>query len=1436
MSLKRQLIVIHVFFAMLGIAVLIAIGARLMGRRVVAPHDKSGILIPDADVVQALTDPATRVATARECGRKKDRSAVPILRGFAKDRNPEVRLACVWALGETGDPEAIYALRVRMGDIDVNVRKAAAEALGKMGGSGAGNAIYSLVDGLNDQSLEVQIASVEGLGMLKEQAASEALQGALAAGVDVEVRRAAVRVLSRRDDHDATKLLCRAISDLDAGVRLTAMTALNKRRTEQTYRSIAQALRDSDASVRAVALEAIAGIGKPILPHVKTVLPQTPHMEARFATVGLLAEIETDEAVEAMLEMLEGLGRRSGQSGPKLRDAIVKALAPRGKSALAALTKCVINGESSRLAEQAAGELCRRIGKPAVKPVSDGILRWKLYHDPEELKLWVNVLGDIGDPGAVEALNRALSQDIDGMDVLVAEARAKIEEKSKCRLPPAKPHKVAFHQEVPEMKSLNLPTSVRPPTTKRVTHIPDDGVVHLCLRGALLWPPNRTPRDLDVEMIRRDGKWVDSVWGRSIFYNRQHYPGRILGSSGNGDETTIRFGVALSDDGYVRGGYGEYTVHLGRDQGKGLTGRFDGHYDLRERKGHAHVECREGKVALPTQLTVEPGSHPRLFFRKRDLPVLRARARTELGRKIVKALIQKVVSGKAYDWRGRWNAVAYAGEVDRALAQGLLAHLFDDPLHGRRAARNVMIHNEHDPYAGEHGGPELPCLARMGFGYDLAYDYITEDERVGMLPRLLQFMHVITARHGMLGSYGDGQTGFACPLALALTREKGKLDVFPPKPVRAVAEVPGEKELVQRKGIPVNSLAKGRMLKGWLIAGPFDYSGDDPKPLANLGGPAKARPRENVPASYGGLTFRFVPLPKDAYLEAPGFGGKDACLKIPAAAPHSVSFLYSVLEVGKRQGVLLDCVHPVNQQTPKVWVNGREVVHGAAMPLEPGYYHIMLEVRGMVTSPYLFEVDAGYWHGRKKVYEFTMQEYKDAAARHEETGKLQSVRAILGYVRRGFRNRMRYEVDNARKGGYPLLGGLEFGVAAYQNAVGEPIVRDVPMPVDAFPALAWSRLNPARIPEIIHLAMPEIQAALLWEFNRAYLPDGLGKLRTPALIHTLVNYPMGVKARHPDEVLPQHTSEPDNGSYAFYGPKGRFSLRVNTRNRQASRTVTHLPKAGSFRLRGMGADWILDAGLARSRVWHPREEAPKRGVPWILEQDGDSSKRFEAVVRVDGSRMTGCGKVKYFETNKTGGRIGIDLTGAYSRGAETPIQAERHIAIDYSGKCGAPALVVVVDRINGGGQKTYVLPGRPKYAHMRGRRYWIYRTEGKGTEFLGESGSGESDGRRLVYLRDGGRRGPSASLQAHFIAPDKFDTAAFHISYGRGMAKSPIVMPVTKEKDADFFVVMTVQPDHSAAPKIVTRGSGLDAVVTVGERQISFDGKEIVISASPNTR
>ncbi len=162
----------------------------------------------------------------------------------------------------------------------------------------------------------------------------------------------------------------------------------------------------------------------------------------------------------------------------------------------------------------------------------------------------------------------------------------------------------------------------------------------------------------------------------------------------------------------------------------------------------------------------------------------------------------------------------------------------------------------------------------------------------------------------------------------------------------------------------------------------------------------------------------------------------------------------------------------------------------------------------------------------------------------------------------------------------------------------------------------------------------------------------------------------------------------------------------------------------------------------------------------------------------------------------------------------------RAFAVDYSGRSGAPCLFVVVDKISGGHQKlwmwrlndqvvdekrgTVLEPSDLQYTTVRGNTACVARPDG-------------------------------TSMQLTFISPPGIELAAEkrNIVYtktynrGQGIMSAPGIYTRTDARDAEFFVVVTIQRGEPPAVKV--SGRGMSATVTVGQQTVRFDGEKVIL-------
>jgi hypothetical protein len=302
-----------------------------------------------------------------------------------------------------------------------------------------------------------------------------------------------------------------------------------------------------------------------------------------------------------------------------------------------------------------------------------------------------------------------------------------------------------------------------------------------------------------------------------------------------------------------------------------------------------------------------------------------------------------------------------------------------------------------------------------------------------------------------------------------------------------------------------------------------------------------------------------------------------------------------------------------------------------------------------------------------------------------------------------------------------------------------------------------------------------------------------------------INYPLDVTPQPPAVRMPLTWEAPDFGYYGFrsgWAGRGEFVLQTLARSHPVGGWSG--PNAGTFVLFGLGHQW-------NSSSTH------REITPW---------EENRVILPDDKLNDYGLGRVTHHEALPDGsGSVSIDLDDVYcapSRGlysmygnvrlpwerAASGVTGRRAIAVDYSGKSGAPCLFVLVDRIRGGQSKVW-------------------------TWHLGENAPTTNAtvvGNTFTIAKG------QATLRGTFIAPGKAAIAALTketTAPGNRETVTKKVPLIQATGGDDFFFVATVQDAKTAPPEIKTEGTGLDARVRVGARTIRFDGERIHIAGQP---
>lgn len=252
---------------------------------------------------------------------------------------------------------------------------------------------------------------------------------------------------------------------------------------------------------------------------------------------------------------------------------------------------------------------------------------------------------------------------------------------------------------------------------------------------------------------------------------------------------------------------GEWRTNDGRSgwfRGNAAAGTF-----LPESSSSA-ADTRPWFIPVASHRPFAPGEHPRLFFRKSDLPELRRRAATPEGQ-IILARLRELLDGgdaslpwldfnpatRAYE-NNKFRPRPGSYSISHAAGHGFLYQLSGDTRHAElaRACVDAALagqRNHDDRYAYVAPGGELragPTLGWLAVAYDLCYDAWPEDYRRHVARALFNYADqrggewntpegitfrrmVLTPKHGPASNHFGAVVGGCGLVTLALLDDPG---------------------------------------------------------------------------------------------------------------------------------------------------------------------------------------------------------------------------------------------------------------------------------------------------------------------------------------------------------------------------------------------------------------------------------------------------------------------------------------------------------------------------------------------------------------------------------------------------------------------------------------------------------------------------------------
>lgn len=245
------------------------------------------------------TDRLVRRDMARYLGELRYKKATLDLVEKLKDPDPEVRIACAYALGNIGARHTMGILRDVLDDTgeEMPVRLAAAVALGQMGDQ---QAVRFLIYQLTSTDEKVRTPAVEALRAIGKPAAK--LLEEAAKDKDPLRRWGAVAALGETGDPKVAPVLLKALQDESSDIRAVASSALGKLRYAGAIPKLVQALGDKSEQVQAHAEWALEQIGNPAIP---ALLDGAKKANLRFRVFRLLGRLKERRALPILRDGLK---------------------------------------------------------------------------------------------------------------------------------------------------------------------------------------------------------------------------------------------------------------------------------------------------------------------------------------------------------------------------------------------------------------------------------------------------------------------------------------------------------------------------------------------------------------------------------------------------------------------------------------------------------------------------------------------------------------------------------------------------------------------------------------------------------------------------------------------------------------------------------------------------------------------------------------------------------------------------------------------------------------------------------------------------------------------------------------------------------------------------------------------------------------------------
>jgi hypothetical protein len=678
----------------------------------------------------------------------------------------------------------------------------------------------------------------------------------------------------------------------------------------------------------------------------------------------------------------------------------------------------------------------------------------------------------------------------------------------------------------------------------------------------------------------------------------------------------------------------------------------------------------------------------------------------------------------------------------------------------------------------------------------------------------------------------------------------------------------------------------GKPFPAWIWSGliAIEFKGTQDL-LAGLGGSAKAMPEEGTTCTStiytadgeNEIAVRFSKMPENLF----GKDGLTASSLLAGGTAAGNTVLSTMFQVGADMSVR--CANP--PKGVSLWLDQSSVKAGQIYLLKPGTHRMLVSISFATNAlpsgrldPQFVDASQELVPLQEAIRLFGAHERGDWEAKGRpdfnkdylvDVGRMTHYQYCwLGMGDGGFQAESGHYSHAGGGGTFPyalmhwnVFGRLVSGRGdaaryvprhVFSNPVGEPYpnfyhrgsrllglaIHGVNYPCGNAYAGSFPFLNPAWQPAVLWL----------WQQDLGIDPakPETAIKKSPDCI-TFLTYPLDLTAAPPSTpAWPLTWASRYRGWYGFrngYRGASQDAL-VQVCAKASSEMGWNHPNAGAIAVQAFGQPWAVSVD---SREGYRFQESVVQLLA-IANSGGGYGVVRDYRTETDGSGSLSIDmRNVYREPSDEPGQRFIDKNGMFAPGVPEPggpIAKGRFLAVDYCGRAGCPVVLVIVDRLDGlKGIKRHWQWMLPKQLHAAAtydaRSFTVATTSATLRATFAHPANPDFKRPGEVFVTattrskekkeaTPGTEAGVAGLTGEIVG---IDPKKKKEQLAKDATKEHPLEGIGAQGDDHFFVVLTIGP--GTPPAVEVQGSGLDAVVKVGGRIYRFDGTRVVMADAP---